>query len=265
MNHMVLCSIRKSPSYSRPPTNLSKLLIILLVLSILLMAWIMAATLSLSPFLQIVCGKYCVLVEVIKEKSIQEKEVATVVEEDGPTWMTPVMEYLKDGTIPDNRKEESKLHIKTRQYELLEGVLCRRSFLKPWIRYVGPLQADYVIREIHEGLCSMHAGPRSVVAKAMRMPTYRTSVVDAVHNDEELRLNLDLLEERRERAAIREANAKLKMTNYYNARVQGVTFRLGDFVYRSNEANHAVGEGSLAQNRKDLMRSRNHSETEYTV
>ncbi|GJU44072.1 hypothetical protein Tco_1201338 [Tanacetum coccineum] len=74
------------------------------------------------------------------------------------------------------------------------------------------------------------------------MPTYRTAVVDAVHNDKELRLNLDLLEEQRERAAIREAKAKLKMTKYYNARVRGVTFRPGDFVYRSNEASMDGGK-----------------------
>ncbi|GJT45271.1 reverse transcriptase domain-containing protein [Tanacetum coccineum] len=103
-----------------------------------------------------------VLVEILKEKSIQEKEVATVVEEEGPTWMTPIIEYLKNGTLPDDSKESSKLRIKARQYELLEGVLYRWSFLKPWLRCVGPLQADYVIREIHEGSCSMHAGPRSV-------------------------------------------------------------------------------------------------------
>nr|GFC62093.1 reverse transcriptase domain-containing protein [Tanacetum cinerariifolium] len=77
------------------------------------------------------------------------------------------------------------------------------------------------------------------------MPTYRTAVVDAVHNNEELRLNLDLLKERRECAAIREAKAKLKMTKYYNTRVLGVTFRIGDFVYRSNEASHAMDKGKL--------------------
>ncbi|GJU34959.1 reverse transcriptase domain-containing protein [Tanacetum coccineum] len=113
-----------------------------------------------------------VLVEVLKEKSIQEEEVATVVEEEGPTWMTPIMEYLKDGTLLDDRKEASKLRIMARQYELLEGVLYRRSFLKPWLRCVGLLQADYVILEIHEGSCSMHAGPRSVVAKAIRLRYY---------------------------------------------------------------------------------------------
>ncbi|GJR26613.1 reverse transcriptase domain-containing protein [Tanacetum coccineum] len=113
-----------------------------------------------------------VLVEVLQEKSIQEKEVTTVVEEDGPTWMTPIMEYLKDGTLPGDRKEASKLRIKARQYELMEGTLYRRSFLKPWLRCLGPLQASYVIREIHEGSCSMHAGPQSVVAKAMRLGYY---------------------------------------------------------------------------------------------
>ncbi|GJU21258.1 reverse transcriptase domain-containing protein [Tanacetum coccineum] len=119
-----------------------------------------------------------VLVEILKEKSIQEEEVVTIVEEEGPTWMTAIIEYLKDEILPDDRKETSKLRIKARQYELLEGVLYRGSFLKPWLR--------------------------SVIPAKIRMPTYRTTSIDVVHNDEELRLNLDLLEERRERATIRE-------------------------------------------------------------
>ncbi|GKC17554.1 reverse transcriptase domain-containing protein [Tanacetum coccineum] len=100
-----------------------------------------------------------VLVEILKEKSIHEEEVATVVEEEGTTWMTPILEYLKDGTLPGDKKEASKLRIKAKHYELLEGILYKRSFLKPWLWCVGPLQADYVIRKIHEGSCSMHAGP----------------------------------------------------------------------------------------------------------
>ncbi|GJZ66533.1 reverse transcriptase domain-containing protein, partial [Tanacetum coccineum] len=86
-----------------------------------------------------------VLVDVLQEKSIQEQEVAAVVEEEGPTWMTPITEYLKDGVLPDDKKEANKLHIKARQYELMDGILYRRS---------------------------MHAGPRSVVAKAMRSGYY---------------------------------------------------------------------------------------------
>ncbi|GKD05074.1 hypothetical protein Tco_1180048 [Tanacetum coccineum] len=85
----------------------------------------------------------------------------------------------------------------------------------------------------------------AVIPTEIRMPTYRTTVVDAVHNDEELWLNLDLLEERRERAIIREAKAKSKITKHYNARVRGVTFRPGDFVHHNNNASHAVDGGKL--------------------
>ncbi|GKE96535.1 reverse transcriptase domain-containing protein, partial [Tanacetum coccineum] len=50
---------------------------------------------------------------------------------------------------------------------------------------------------------SLTYGTKAVIPAEIGMPTYRTAVVDAVHNDEELRLNLDLLKERRKRVAIR--------------------------------------------------------------
>nr|GEZ63345.1 reverse transcriptase domain-containing protein [Tanacetum cinerariifolium] len=74
---------------------------------------------------------------------------------------------------------------------------------------------------------------------------YRRTAVDVVNNDEELRLNLDLLEERRELPAMSEAKSKSKMMKYYNSRVRGVAFKPGDFVYRSNDASHAVAGGKL--------------------
>nr|GEY23759.1 reverse transcriptase domain-containing protein [Tanacetum cinerariifolium] len=87
----------------------------------------------------------------------------------------------------------------------------------------------------------------AVIPAGIGMPTYHTTTVDVVHNDEELRLNLDLLKERRERVVIRKAKAKLKMTKYYNARVRNVTFRPSDFVYRSNDASHAIDGEKLGQ------------------
>nr|GEX59027.1 reverse transcriptase domain-containing protein [Tanacetum cinerariifolium] len=103
-----------------------------------------------------------------------------------------------------------------------------------------------MIKSSHDDIpFSLTYGTEAVIPAEIRMPTYRTAVVDVVHNNKELRLNLDLLEERRECAAIREAKAKLKMTKYYNSWVRGVTFRPGDFVYRSNKASHAMDGGKL--------------------
>nr|GEZ80199.1 reverse transcriptase domain-containing protein [Tanacetum cinerariifolium] len=86
---------------------------------------------------------------------------------------------------------------------------------------------------------------KAVIPTKIEMPTYRTAAVDVVNNDEELRLNLDLLEERRELVAVSEAKSKSKMMKYYNARVRGIAFKPGDFVYCSNDASHAVAGGKL--------------------
>ena len=71
------------------------------------------------------------------------------------------------------------------------------------------------------------------------MPTIRTTEINITTNDEERRIDLDLLEERRERAAIREEKTKSKMKGYYDAKVRSTSFRPADFVYCANDASHA--------------------------
>ncbi|GKE59409.1 hypothetical protein Tco_1498594 [Tanacetum coccineum] len=93
--------------------------------------------------------------------------------------------------------------------------------------------------------CSLGPSYEAVIPAEMGMQTYHTVVVDVVHNDEELRLKLDLLEERRKRITIHKAKAKLKMTKYFNARVHGVTFRPGDFVNYSNDDCYTIDRRKL--------------------
>ncbi|GKA32650.1 reverse transcriptase domain-containing protein [Tanacetum coccineum] len=113
-----------------------------------------------------------VLVEELSEKSISEVEVLTVVEEEGDTWMTPIYKYLAEETLPADMKKARAIKRKSWRFTVINGILYKKSFLGPWLRCVGPLQANYVLREIHEGSCSMHAGTRSVVAKALRTGYY---------------------------------------------------------------------------------------------
>ncbi|GJV67647.1 hypothetical protein Tco_1483156 [Tanacetum coccineum] len=77
------------------------------------------------------------------------------------------------------------------------------------------------------------------------MPTHRTSSVNEKTNDQELRLNLDLLDERREIAAIREARYKQQVEKYYNKKVRHVQFKVGEFVLRRNDVSRAANTGKL--------------------
>ncbi|GJR91805.1 hypothetical protein Tco_0215816 [Tanacetum coccineum] len=51
----------------------------------------------------------------------------------------------------------------------------------------------------------------AVILAEIRMPTFKTAEVDVAKNDEALKINLELLEEKREQAAIREAKSKRQM------------------------------------------------------
>ncbi|GJX20626.1 reverse transcriptase domain-containing protein [Tanacetum coccineum] len=92
---------------------------------------------------------------------------------------------------------------------------------------------------------SLTYGAEAVIPVEIGMPTLRTAEVDMIKNNEDLGINLDLLEEKREQAAIQEAKSKAKMEKYYNARVRSTSFRPGDLVYRNNEASHAEDGGKL--------------------
>ncbi|GJW38089.1 reverse transcriptase domain-containing protein [Tanacetum coccineum] len=71
--------------------------------------------------------------------------------------MTPIFRYLEKGTLPADVKKARAVKRKSWRFAVIDGTLYKKSFLGPWLRCVGPLQANYVLREIHEGSCSTHA------------------------------------------------------------------------------------------------------------
>ncbi|GKG22203.1 reverse transcriptase domain-containing protein, partial [Tanacetum coccineum] len=75
---------------------------------------------------------------------------------------------------------------------------------------------------------SLTYGTEAVIPAEIGMPTLRTAKVDKDSNNEALGINLDLIEERREQAAIQEAKSKQKMEKYYNSRVRGTSFKPGE-------------------------------------
>nr|GEY38143.1 hypothetical protein [Tanacetum cinerariifolium] len=72
---------------------------------------------------------------------------------------------------------------------------------------------------------SLTYGTEAVILAEIGMPIMRTMEVDMVQNNEALKINLDLLEEIREQAAIREAKSKAKMEKYYNFKVRNTSFK----------------------------------------
>ncbi|GKB12023.1 reverse transcriptase domain-containing protein [Tanacetum coccineum] len=85
----------------------------------------------------------------------------------------------------------------------------------------------------------------AVIPAEIDLSTLRIVEVDLEQNNEALEINLDLLEEKREQATIREAKSKAKMEKYYNSKVRSTSFKPGDLVYRNNDASHTKDTGKL--------------------
>ncbi|XP_050211877.1 uncharacterized protein LOC126662033 [Mercurialis annua] len=87
-------------------------------------------------------------------------------------WMQGIAHYLMDGTLPENRDKAYKILRQAPYYAFLDGILYRKSFTHPWSRCLTAEEGEYVLREIHEGICGAHIAPRMLAKKAVLQGYY---------------------------------------------------------------------------------------------
>ena len=87
-------------------------------------------------------------------------------------WMTPIISYLKYGSLPEGKDEARRLRVRSARYVLLYDVLYKRGFLQPYLRCLSPDEANYVLREVHEGACGNRSGARSLIHKVVHVGYY---------------------------------------------------------------------------------------------
>ena len=76
-----------------------------------------------------------------------------IVEEN---WTTPLIAYLQSSTLPDGKDAARKLKVQASQFVLIKDVLYKGGFSRPYLRCLCQKEADYVMREVHEGICGNH-------------------------------------------------------------------------------------------------------------
>ncbi|GKV33929.1 hypothetical protein SLEP1_g42365 [Rubroshorea leprosula] len=113
-------------------------------------------------------GGRSVYVEVLNAPSFQKIEVLEVsTDPETPSWTDPIKAYLQDGTVPTDKQEELKLRRKASRYTLLDGILYKRSYSLPLLRCLTPYEAEYALREVHEGVCGSHVGAQTLAHKVL--------------------------------------------------------------------------------------------------
>jgi hypothetical protein len=89
-----------------------------------------------------------------------------------PPWANELVSYLQKGDLPIDKKAAVKLKIKAAQFTLINNTLYKRGFMLPLLKCVSQEEGDYILCEIHEGVCGNHSRSRMMVHKAIRAGFY---------------------------------------------------------------------------------------------
>ena len=74
--------------------------------------------------------------------------------------------------LPNGKEVARKLKVQAARFVLIKDVLYKRGFSRSYLRCLGPKEADYVMREVHEGIYGNHSGARSLVHKLIQVGYY---------------------------------------------------------------------------------------------
>nr|CAN69925.1 hypothetical protein VITISV_027208 [Vitis vinifera] len=100
-------------------------------------------------------------VHVQTNPSVAETSTCNAIEAtqaDSQEWTNNITEYLRTGTLPGDPKQAHKVRVQAARFTIIEGHLYKRSFTGPYLRCLSHSEAQYVLAELHEGICGNHSG-----------------------------------------------------------------------------------------------------------
>ena len=81
-------------------------------------------------------------------------------------WMEDIVKYLRTREVSKDGKQANKLRIEAAHYTLINDQLYKRSFGGPYLRCLNEMKTQYILAELHEGVCGNHPSRRTLVQKA---------------------------------------------------------------------------------------------------
>ncbi|XP_075654750.1 uncharacterized protein LOC142624906 [Castanea sativa] len=86
----------------------------------------------------------------------------------GPSWMDPIMLFLKDDILFEKKGKANKVRRKAPWFWLFEDQnLYKCSFSRPYLLCIHLEVVEPLLEELHKGICGGHMGGRSLSHKAL--------------------------------------------------------------------------------------------------
>ena len=86
----------------------------------------------------------------------------------GPSWMDPIVSFLKDDTLLEEKSKAEKIQRKAPRFWLSEdNKLYKHFYFGSYLLYVHPEASELLLEELHEGICGSHTGGKSLSHRAI--------------------------------------------------------------------------------------------------
>ena len=72
--------------------------------------------------------------------------------------MTLIIQYLKNVALLKDNIKSRLLRLKVAHYTMYDAQLYKRGFSTPLLKCVDLEERNYILRQIHEGICDNRAG-----------------------------------------------------------------------------------------------------------
>ena len=76
------------------------------------------------------------------------------------------MKYINTRELPNDINKAHKVQIHSSKFSLINGLLFKRSLDGPYLKCLTTEQGQYVLAELHEGICGNHSGGRTLAHRA---------------------------------------------------------------------------------------------------
>ena len=115
--------------------------------------------------------------EYLAEPSIDLCDVEVAPVESEPSWMEPIWDYIIGGRLPDDTKEVAKMRTRSARFTNHKGSLYKRGFFTPILKCIAGKDTEFVLREVHEGICGNHIGAQALAGKVLRQGYYWPTIL----------------------------------------------------------------------------------------
>ncbi|XP_073120721.1 uncharacterized protein [Henckelia pumila] len=102
--------------------------------------------------------------EMVSQLESLDEIIADVLEGD---WRYEIHKYLTKNELLNDSKKAREIKRRALRFVMVDRILFKRSFSQPLLKCLGSDEANYVLREIHEGCCGNHLGSIALARKAL--------------------------------------------------------------------------------------------------